>query len=117
MFELDNKEYQSLRTQIVTLKRGQHSKYPPFAFTEQGVAMLSGILNSDRAIKVNIAIMRAFIQMRRLIVSYKDLEKKINELENKYDKNFSIVFEALKQLIRQESEPRKPIGFKTNKDE
>ena len=117
MFELDNKEYQSLRTQIVTLKRGQHSKYPPFAFTEQGVAMLSGILNSDRAIKVNVAIMRAFIQMRRLITSYKDLEKKINELENKYDKNFSIVFEALKQLIRQESEPRKRIGFKTNEDE
>jgi len=117
MFELDSKEYHALRSQIVTLKRGQHSKYLPFAFTEQGVAMLSGILNSDRAIDVNIAIMRAFIQMRRMISNYKILERKINELENKYDKNFSVVFEALKQLIRQESEPRKRIGFKTNRDE
>ena len=66
---------------------------------------------------VNIAIMRAFIQMRRMISSYKILERKINELENKYDKNFSVIFEALKQLIRQESEPRKRIGFKTGKDE
>ena len=66
---------------------------------------------------VNIAIMRTFIQMRRMISSYKILERKINELENKYDKNFSVIFEALKQLIRQESEPRKRIGFKTGKDE
>ena len=101
MFELDSKEYHALRSQIVTLKRGQHSKYLPFAFTEQGVAMLSGILKSDRAIDVNIAIMRAFIQMRRMISNYKILERKNNELENKYDKNFSVVFEALKQLIRQ----------------
>jgi len=117
MFELTQEEYQSLRSQIVTLKRGQHSKYLPFAFTEQGVAMLSGILKSDWAIEVNIAIMRAFIQMRRMISNYKILERKINELENKYDKNFSVVFEALKQLIRQESEPRKRIGYKTGKDE
>ena len=67
MFELTQDEYRSLRSQFVTLKRGQHSKYPPFAFTEQGVAMLSGILNSDRAIKVNIAIMRTFVQLRKLL--------------------------------------------------
>jgi len=112
MFELSLEEYHSLRSQFVTLKRGEHTKYPPFAFTEQGVAMLSGILKSDRAIEVNIAIMRAFIQMRTLITSYKSLEKKIGELESKYDENFSIVFKALRQLIRQKSEPRKRIGFK-----
>jgi len=112
MFELSLSEYHSLRSQIVTLKRGEHTKYPPFAFTEQGVAMLSGILKSDRAIEVNIAIMRAFIQMRTLIASYKNLEKKIIELESKYDENFAIVFKALKQLVRQKSEPRKRIGFK-----
>ena len=112
MFELSFEEYQSLRSQIVTLKRGEHTKYPPFAFTEQGVAMLSGVLKSDRAIEVNITIMRAFIQMRTLITSYKSLEKKISELESKYDENFAIVFKALKQLIRQKSEPRERIGFK-----
>ncbi len=112
MFELSLQEYHSLRSQNVTLKRGEHTKYPPFAFTEQGVAMLSSVLKSNRAIEVNIAIMRAFIHMRTLISSYKSLEAKINKLESKYDEKFAIVFEALKQLIRQESDPRKPIGFK-----
>ena len=117
MFQLSEDEINQVVSQNVIPSKSYFGGAKPFAFTEQGVAMLSGTLNSDRAIEVNIAIMRAFIQMRRLIASYKDLEKKINELENKYDENFSIVFKALKQLIRQESEPRKRIGFKTNEDE
>ena len=117
MFELTKEEYQSLRSQIVTLKRGQHSKYLPFAFTEQGIAMLSGILTSERAIAVNIEIMRAFIQLRSIAYSVQKIEGKINELEKKYNKNFAIVFEVLRQLIQQKNETRKQIGFKSKKDE
>ncbi len=81
------------------------------AFTEQGVAMLSGILNSKRAVEVNIAIMRTFVQIRKWTSAHKELAKKIEELEKKYDGNFQIVFEAIKHLIRQENEPRGKIGF------
>ena len=88
----------------------------PFAFTEQGIAMLSGILNSSRAIQVNIAIMRTFIQLRSLVSANKELETKIKSLEGKYDKNFAIIFEALKQLIKQKEEPRKRIGFKIGRE-
>ena len=88
----------------------------PFAFTEQGVAMLSGILRSDKAVKVNIAIMRAFVQMRELINENKELKSKLDEMENKYDKKFEVVFEAIKQLIEQKNKVRKPIGFKIKKN-
>ena len=111
MFELTKKEQDSLRSQFVTLKRGQHSKYPPFAFTEQGVAMLSSVLNSDRAIRVNIAIMRIFTQLRKMIVSHKDLKHKIEAMEKKYDKQFRIVFEAITQLIEEDEKPKKKIGY------
>jgi hypothetical protein len=117
MFELSLEEYQSLRSQIVTLKRGQHSKYLPFAFTEQGIAMLSGILTSERAISVNIEIMRAFIQLRSMASGIQKIESKINELEKKYNKNFAIVFEAIRQLIQEKKKPRKTIGFKSGKNE
>jgi phage regulator Rha-like protein len=112
MFELTKVEYHSLRTQNASLKRGEHVKYMPYAFTEQGLAMLSGILNSERAINVNIAIMRAFVQMRRMLETHKELAKKIEELESKYDEQFSIVFEAIRQLIQKDNEPRNPVGFK-----
>ena len=112
MFELTKEEHESLRSQIVTLKRGQHSKYLPFAFTEQGIAMLSGVLTSDRAISVNLEIMRAFIHLRTMAFNVNKLAIKIEELEKKYNQNFAIVFEALKQLIKQESEPRKRVGFR-----
>lgn len=125
MFEVSKKEYNALRYQIgtiekegkslkapnTTLKRGQHSKYLPFAFTEQGVAMLSGVLNSERAVNVNIAIMRAFVQLRKLIDTNKDLAKKLDEMESKYDKQFQIVFKAIKQLISKDKLPRKEIGY------
>jgi hypothetical protein len=96
----------------VTLEkgRGKYSKYPPFAFTEQGVAMLSGILNSPRAIETNIAIMRTFVTLRRLMESNKDLAQKIRQLEKKYDQRFKLVFDTIQQLIKQEKEAR-PIGF------
>ena len=111
MFELTKAENQSLRSQNVTLKRGQHSKYLPYVFTEQGVAMLSSVLKSDRAIQVNIQIMRAFTQLRQIISTHKDLKKKIEAMESKYDENFRIVFEAIKQLLEQDETPRKKIGF------
>ena len=115
MFELTKQEYDSLRSQIVTLKRGEHSKYLPFAFTEQGVAMLSSVLRSEKAVEVNIAIMRTFVQLRKLMDSNKELARKIQQLENKYDEQFKVVFQAIKQLIKQESQPRRQIGFKNDK--
>ena len=116
MFELTPDEWSSLRSQIASLKNGggKHSKYPPFAFTEQGVAMLSGILNSPRAIETNIAIMRTFVALRRLMESNKDLALKIRQLQRKYDQRFKIVFDTIQQLIKEENEAQ-PIGFKIGK--
>jgi phage regulator Rha-like protein len=111
MFELTRQENQSLRSQNVTLKRGQHSKYLPFAFTEQGVAMLSSVLNSQRAIDVNIEIMRAFVRLRQMLSAHKDLERKLAALEKKYDDQFKIVFEAIAELMAPPEKPRRKIGF------
>ncbi len=111
MFELTDKEYDNLRSQIVTSSWGGQ-RYPPFAFTEQGVAMLSGILNSPRAIETNIAIMRTFVALRRWIQSNKELAAKIRQLENKYDQQFKVVFDAIRQLIKQETKKMRPIGFR-----
>ncbi len=112
MIQLTKEEADSLRFQFGTLKRGQHTKYLPYAFTEQGVAMLSSVLKSKRAIQVNIAIMRAFIQMRQLFASQKSLMRKIAEMEKKYDRQFIVVFEVIKQLMAPSKEPKKgPIGF------
>lgn len=116
LFEVSTEEWNSLRSQIVTLEkgRGKYSKYPPFAFTEQGVAMLSGILNSPRAIETNIAIMRTFVALRKLMETHKDLAAKIRQLEKKYDQRFKLVFDAIQKLIRQEKNAQ-PIGFKIGK--
>ena len=114
MFELTKEENQSLRSQNVTLKRGQHSKYSPFAFTEQGVAILSSVLNSERAIEVNIAIMRAFVQLRKMIASHDKLARKLTELEQhleSHDEQIQAVFEAIRQLMTPPAKPRKKIGF------
>lgn len=108
-----NAEPNSLRSQIVTLKRGQHRKYLPYAFTEQGVAMLSSVLRSPRSVEVNIAIMRTFVQLRSLMQSNKLLAEKIEKLEEKYDQNFQIVFDAIKQLIIADENPSKELGFHT----
>ena len=111
MFELTKEENQSLRSQNVTLKRGQHSKYLPFAFTEQGVAMLSSVLKSNRAIQVNIQIMRAFTQLRKMLSTHEDLKRKIESMEKKYDQHFQIIFEAIKQLLKTDEKPKKKIGY------
>jgi len=114
MFELTKEENQSLRSQNVTLKRGQHSKYLPFAFTEQGVAMLSSVLNSERAIEVNISIMRAFVQLRKMIASNNKLARKLAELEQhleSHDEQIQAIFEAIRQLMTPPAKPRKKIGF------
>ena len=115
MFELTKEEYDSLRYQFGTLKRGEHSKYLPMAFTEQGVAMLSSVLKSKSAIEVNIAIMRAFVELRKMISSHADLERKLASLEKKYDKQFKIVFDAIRALMSPPEKPRKkiyPVEFK-----
>ena len=117
MFELTEEENLSLRSQIVTLKRGQHSKYLPFAFTEQGVAMLSSVLNSERAIQVNILIMRAFTKLREMLSAHKDLKRKIEAMEKKYDLQFRVVFDAIIQLIDTENKPRRKIGFEIKEPE
>jgi len=111
MFELTNEEQKSLRSQIVTLKKGQHSKYLSFAFTEQGVAMLSSVLNSARAIQVNIQIIRTFTKLRSLLATHKDLKRKIEAMEKKYDENFQIIFEAIRRLFDEEEKPKRKIGY------
>lgn len=111
MLELTREEYAFLRCQFGTLEKGQHAKYLPYAFTEQGVAMLSSVLRSPRAIQVNIAIMRAFVRLREILSTHKKLAKKLNELEKKYDAQFQIVFKAIRQLMTEEEKPKKEIGF------
>jgi hypothetical protein len=106
------------RSQFVTLKRGQNVKYLFHAFTEQGVAMLSSVLRSPRAVEVNIAIMRTFVQLRRLMDSNRELARKIETMEKKYDERFAIVFDAIKRLIAEEdagkAAPKRRIGFVTD---
>ena len=115
MFRLTDEEYHSLRSQIVTLEkgRGKYRKYLPFVFTEQGVAMLSSVLNSDHAIQVNVEIMRAFIRIRALMIGNTELAKKLVELERKYDVQFKVVFNAIQQLLSPTlSSQRRKIGFR-----
>jgi len=116
MFILTYQEFANLRSQIVTSSSSQWggTRYRPMAFTEQGVAMLSSVLNSDRAIEVNIAIIRAFVQLRKMIASNEELARKLDELEEKYDEQFRIVFDAIRALIDQDEKPRKKIGFEVS---
>lgn len=120
MFTLTEQEADSLRSQIVTLKRGEHSKYLPKAFTEPGVAMLSSVLNSDRAIKVNIEIIRVFIRIRQMLIDNTELRLAIEEIRKKTDnntKNIEVVFQYLDELIDKKENPkqRKVVGFKLPK--
>lgn len=101
----------NLRSQIVTSSLHGGRRHLPYAFTEQGVAMLSSVLRSRRAVEVNIAIMRTFVQLRRLMDSNRELAQRIDALEKKYDEQFADVFAAIKQLIAEPSPPRKQIGF------
>jgi hypothetical protein len=110
MFELSYQEFKDLRSQIVTSSWGG-TRYKPMAFTEQGVAMLSGVLNSGRAIEVNIQIMRAFVQLRRLVIDHAELKREIDELRDLTEERFRIVFEVLDQLVSDEKKPRRKIGY------
>jgi len=116
MFQLTKEETVSLRSQIATLEgRGRHRKYLPYAFTEQGVAMLSSVLNSERAIRVNIQIMRTFTKLRQMIMNYAELQKRIENMERKFSKhNVQIkqIFAAIKQMLIEEEKPKKEIGFR-----
>lgn len=102
-----------IRSQTVTLKRGQHLKYRPYAFTEHGILMLSSVLNSERAIQVNIEIMRAFVKLRQMLASSAELSQRLNELESKYDRQFKVVFDAIRQLMSPPVRDRKEIGFRS----
>ena len=107
-------EYKSLRFQIGSLKRGKHSKYPPLAFTEQGVSMLSGILRSKRAVEMNISIMRAFVRMRQYLLDTRELANKFRELERKlesHDKDIASILDAMRQLMVPPPATKKKIGF------
>ena len=117
MFQLNNQEVVRLRSQLVTSKPGRGGRrYLPYVFTEQGVAMLSSVLKSDRAIKVNIAIMRAFVNLRMMLASNAQLSRKLRYLEKKYDEQFKVVFEAIYKLMEQPKKPKKQIGFKREKE-
>ena len=115
MFELTQEEYESLRSQFGTLKQGVHSKYLPMAFTEQGIAMLSSVLGSPTAIRVNIQIIRLFTKMREFLFSNKELlleMEKIKQKVSSQDKKIEVIFEYLTQFIKDKEKPRKVIGYK-----
>ncbi len=111
MFQLTEQELKNLRSQFVTSSWGGR-RYPPYAFTEQGVAMLSSVLHSDRAVHVNIEIMRAFVRLRQMLASNVELARKLAALERKYDAQFKVVFDAIRELMTPpEPKKKRPIGF------
>jgi len=113
MFQLTAEEADFLRCQIGTSNEGRGGRrYRPYVFTEQGVAMLSSVLNSERAILVNIEIMRAFVKLRQMLASNAELSRRLDELESKYDKQFRVVFDAIRQLMAKPGRERKEIGFR-----
>lgn len=114
MFQLTDQEEDFLRSQnVISNAPGRGGRrYPPYAFTEQGVAMLSSVLRSQRAVKVNVEIMRAFVKLRKLLESNKQLKQQLDQLEQKYDEQFKVVFEAIRQLMKPpKSNKKRPIGF------
>jgi len=120
MFQLNNQEVISLRSQIVTSKSGRGGRrYVPYVFTEQGVAMLSSVLNSERAIQVNIAIMRAFVKLREILSTHKELAHKLTELERKierHDEEIKVIFDAIRQLMKPPEAKTKKIGFRRERE-
>lgn len=114
MFQLSLQELRNLKSQIaISSSRWGGRRHQPYAFTEQGVAMLSSVLNSERAVQVNIEIMRAFVRLRELIASNKGLAKRLDELERKYDAQFKVVFDAIRELMATPEPKRSRIGFST----
>jgi hypothetical protein len=114
VFQLTSEEFENLKSQIVTSSWGGLRRALPYAFTEQGVAMLSSVLNSDRAVKVNIAIMRAFVKLREMLETNRKLARKFSELEQrvgKHDEEIAAILEAIRQLMAPPEKPRREIGF------
>jgi ORF6N domain-containing protein len=117
MFHLTEQEVGALRSQTVTLDakpsgQGRHTKYRPYAFTEQGVAMLSSVLRSDRAVQVNVEIMRTFVRLRRLVARDHELSRRLDALESRYDRQFKVVFDAIRELMTPPPPvPKRRIGF------
>jgi hypothetical protein len=119
MFQLTRSEAASLRSQTVILERGRgrHRKYSPYAFTQEGVAMLSSVLRSPRAVQVNIAVMRAFVRLRGLLASNEELTRKLDALEKKYDAQFKVIFDVIRQLMSPPARGRHAIGFRPGRHE
>ena len=111
MFQLDNQEVARLRSQIVTSKSRGGRRYAPYAFTEQGVAMLSSVLRSPRAVLVNVEIMRTFVRLRQMLGSNAELARKLAALESKYDAQFKVVFDAIRELMAPAPKRARPVGF------
>jgi hypothetical protein len=119
MFQLTQEEYQSLRSQNATLKRGEHAKYLPYAFTEHGILMLSSVLKSERADKINMLIIDTFVKLNEMLLTHKDILLKLEAMEKKVagqDEKIMMIFNYLKQFIKEQETPRKKIGYKV-KDE
>ena len=114
MFQLTVEEVKHLKSQIVTSSWGGARRATPYAFTQEGVAMLSGVLRSPRAVRVNIEIMRAFVRLRELLATHKELALKLEEMEKKYDAKFRVVFEAIRELMSAPRKGARPIGFPTS---
>jgi hypothetical protein len=117
MFRIDAKEAANLRSQIATSSLWGGRRYQPMAFTEQGVAMLSSVLRSPRAVQVNVEIMRAFVRLRRMLESNAELSRKLDALERKYDGQFRAVFEAIRELMTPARKPGKRIGFRVSESD
>jgi tetrahydromethanopterin S-methyltransferase subunit G len=117
MFQLNRKESSCLTSQIVTSNGRGGTRHLPYAFTEQGVAMLSSVLHSERAVHVNIEIMRAFVRLRRMLASHAELARRLDEIEKKYDVQFRVVFEAIRELMASPEPDRPQIGFARNGEE
>ena len=112
MFRLTETEWQSLRSQNATLKRGQHRKYLPYVFTEHGAIMAATVLNSPQAVQMSVAVVRAFVNLRRMALSVEALARKVNALEGKYDKQFKVVFDAVRELMSYPPPSNQIEGFK-----
>ena len=114
MFKLTDEEWDSLRSQIVTLKtgRGRYRKFLPFVFTEHGAVMLANVLSSRTAVEASIHVVRAFIHLKELAITHDDLVKKINQMEKKYDTQFRVVFDAIRELMTPPKKKRKEVGFR-----
>ncbi len=118
MFRLTSEESEALRFQIGISNAGRGGRrYLPYVFTQEGIAMLSSVLRSERAVQVNVAIMRAFVQMRRLSITHRELAWKITQLEQKYDTQFEVVFDAIERLIAEPPSPERRMGFRTGDEE